>query len=134
MRCIGKIKVVEMEIMNMSILIKNIGIPKMVKLMKFQDIKIIKQNYMTGNGYGNGKIIQVYSRIIPIRMKRSELDDSEFGLPELRKYPMPDKDHVLSAIKFFNYVSQKMKRTRKEYKEKDETIWVSSDHVGEKTD
>ena len=118
----------------MSILIKNIGIPKMVKLMKFQDIKIIKQNYMTGNGYGNGKIIQVYSRIIPIRMKRSELDDSEFGLPELRKYPMPDKDHVLSAIKFFNYVSQKMKRTRKEYKEKDETIWVSSDHVGEKTD
>jgi len=32
-------------------------------------------------------------------------EDMKFGLPEKKKYPMPDRDHVLSAIKFFNYVS-----------------------------
>lgn len=32
-------------------------------------------------------------------------DDKEYGLPDLKKYPMPDEKHVLSAIKFFNYVS-----------------------------
>lgn len=28
----------------------------------------------------------------------------KYGLPELKKYPMPDREHVLSAIRFFNYV------------------------------
>ena len=36
------------------------------------------------------------------KLKASERTD--FGLPEKKKYPMPDKAHVLSAIKFFNYV------------------------------
>ena len=31
--------------------------------------------------------------------------DMKYGLPEKKKYPMPDRDHVISAIKFFNYVS-----------------------------
>ena len=39
-------------------------------------------------------------------MNRSELPDSVFGIPELRKYPMQDREHVLSAIKFFNYVDK----------------------------
>ena len=30
--------------------------------------------------------------------------DMKYGLPELKKYPMPDLEHVRSAIKFFNYV------------------------------
>lgn len=38
--------------------------------------------------------------------KRSELKDSDFGLPKERKYPLDTKEHVLSAIKFFNYVSE----------------------------
>lgn len=33
--------------------------------------------------------------------------DMKYGLPDKKKYPMPDRDHVLSAIKFFNYVSPK---------------------------
>ena len=37
---------------------------------------------------------------------RSELPDSEFGLPDKRKYPLHDPAHVQSAIKFFNYVSE----------------------------
>lgn len=38
--------------------------------------------------------------------KRSELKDSDFGLPKERKYQLDTKKHVLSAIKFFNYVSE----------------------------
>lgn len=29
----------------------------------------------------------------------------KYGLPDKKKYPMPDRDHVMSAIKFFNYVT-----------------------------
>lgn len=66
-------------------------------------------------------------------MKRSDLKDSEFGLPKLRKYPMPDKDHVLSAIKFFNYVSpENEKELAKNIKKKMKQYNVSSDHIGDK--
>lgn len=33
--------------------------------------------------------------------------DMKYGLPEKKAYPMPDRKHVMSAIKFFNYVSPK---------------------------
>ena len=32
-----------------------------------------------------------------------ENDDKKYGIPKLKKYPMPDAKHVRSAIKFFNY-------------------------------
>lgn len=38
---------------------------------------------------------------------RSELPDNMFGLPNKRKYPLETKKHVLSAIRFFNYVDNK---------------------------
>ena len=31
-------------------------------------------------------------------------DEKKYGIPELKKYPMPDADHVRSAIRFFNDV------------------------------
>ena len=34
-------------------------------------------------------------------------EDMKYGLPEKNAYPMPDRKHVMSAIKFFNYVSPK---------------------------
>lgn len=34
-------------------------------------------------------------------------DRKDFGLPELKKYPMPDREHVLLAIKFFNWCYKK---------------------------
>ena len=37
--------------------------------------------------------------------QRKNMKDSEYGLPKLRKYPMPDESHVRSAIRFFNHVS-----------------------------
>lgn len=30
--------------------------------------------------------------------------DLKYGLPSIKKYPMPDRNHVRSAIRFFNYV------------------------------
>lgn len=34
-----------------------------------------------------------------------ELKQRKYAFPDERKFPMPDKKHVLSAIKFFNYIS-----------------------------
>ena len=39
--------------------------------------------------------------------KRSELPDEVFGIPQERKYPMPDEKHTRSAIKLFNHVDPK---------------------------
>lgn len=41
---------------------------------------------------------------ICLEAKRSELDDSEFGVPSKRKFPLDTEKHVRSAVKFFNYV------------------------------
>jgi len=38
--------------------------------------------------------------------ERNVLKDEDFGLPSQRKYPLNDKEHVLEAIKFFNYVKK----------------------------
>ena len=40
--------------------------------------------------------------------EKEEADEAmQYGLPTKKKFPMPDADHVRSAIKFFNYVSPK---------------------------
>lgn len=39
--------------------------------------------------------------------ERNKLDDDDFGIPELRKYPLNDKKHVEQAIKMFNHVEKK---------------------------
>ena len=30
--------------------------------------------------------------------------DEHYGLPEQKKFPLPDRAHIMSAIRFFNYV------------------------------
>lgn len=35
---------------------------------------------------------------------RREIAESDFGIPSQRKYPMPDKSHLMQAIRFFNKV------------------------------
>ena len=91
----------------------------------------------TGNLTKYGYYVSLYNGTISesslLEMKRSELDDSEFGLPELRKYPMPDKDHVLSAIRFFNYVSpENEKELARNIKKKMKQYNISPDRVGDK--
>ena len=46
---------------------------------------------------------------VKIIYKESE-DPHKYGIPELKKFPMPDRKHVISAIKFFNYVEPKYEK------------------------
>ena len=39
--------------------------------------------------------------------ERNNLEDNQFGIPELRKYPLNDEAHVRAAVKFFNHVEPK---------------------------
>ena len=41
--------------------------------------------------------------------QRNSLSDDMFGVPETRSYPMPDREHVLSAIQMFNRLGDKSK-------------------------
>lgn len=40
---------------------------------------------------------------------REELDDSVFGLPERREFPMPDAAHVRAAEAYFRYCPEELK-------------------------
>ena len=68
-----------------------------------------------------------------ISKERNSLDDSVFGIPSQRRYPLNDKAHVLAAIRMFNHVdsaheaelARNIKRKMKEY-------GISPDQVGEK--
>ena len=133
-RCIGKIKVVENGDNEYEYTYKKYRYTKDGKAHEIPGYKDYKAKLYDWKWIwewkDNTSLIQESSLL---EMKRSELDDSEFGLPELRKYPMPDKDHVLSAIKFFNYVSpENEKELAKNIKKKMKQYGVSSDHVGEK--
>lgn len=44
------------------------------------------------------------------QLTENELQKRHYAFPEKRKFPLPDRDHVLSAIKFFNYVSPNEER------------------------
>lgn len=40
-------------------------------------------------------------------LSAEEVADRHYAFPEQRRFPLFDKAHVLSAIRFFNYVSPK---------------------------
>ena len=40
---------------------------------------------------------------------RRELSDSDFGLPDLREFPMPDAAHVRAAEAYFRYAPEDRK-------------------------
>ena len=46
-------------------------------------------------------------KILVINEKLAYRDRKDFGLPKLKKFPMPDKKHVLLAIKYFNWAFKK---------------------------
>lgn len=37
-------------------------------------------------------------------LKHSATDNTFYGVPEQKKFPLDSREHVISAIKFFNYV------------------------------
>ena len=53
---------------------------------------------------------QKYFEYDDLRHGDIEEDDKKYGVPEQKKFPLPDKKHVISAIKFFNYVSPKYEK------------------------
>lgn len=57
----------------------------------FNDLVSIGQNFLEHENF----------------LKHADLEDDEhkYGIPELKKFPMPDAAHVKSAIRFFNYVT-----------------------------
>ena len=43
--------------------------------------------------------------------KRNRLNDSDFGIPEKRMYPLHDKAHIESAVRLFGHAENKYKRS-----------------------
>ena len=43
--------------------------------------------------------------------QRDKLNDSDFGIPELRKYPLHDKSHVEAAVKMFPHAPLKYRKS-----------------------
>ena len=65
--------------------------------------------------------------------KRNSLKDSEFGLPDKRKFPLNDESHVRAAIRFFNYCDESDRaELAKRIKSKMKKYGISYDIVGEK--
>ena len=73
------------------------------------------------------------NRIIFCEDKLTSKERTDFGLPRERKYPMPDKAHVLAAIRMFNHVDPySEKELATNIKKKMKQYGISPDQVGEK--
>lgn len=70
--------------------------------------------------------------IVHSTLSKEELDKRKYAFPEERKFPLPDKDHVLSAIKFFNYISpDKEEKLAKEILKRIKEYGMTDINVGE---
>lgn len=86
----------------MNNMIKNNKIKDICKYINTDDISVFPkyiQSYIMKNLKTQ---FSTYSESELSYSKRKALEDSEFGLPEKRAYPMPDIDHVKAAIRMFN--------------------------------
>lgn len=85
-----------------------------------------------------GEFINEYTDISYIKesmtsKERNELKDDDFGIPELRKYPIHDKKHVEQAIKMFNHVEKKYEAELADnLLDAMERYHISTDVVGDK--
>lgn len=77
--------------------------------------------------YGEARIKEMASK------ERNKLEDDDFGIPELRKYPLHDKKHVEQAIKMFNHVEKKYEAELADnLLDAMERYHISTDIVGDK--
>jgi len=59
-------------------------------------------------------------------------EEVEYGVPEEKKFPLDSKEHVVSAIKFFNYVKPEYEQQLADALiTKMQQYEISNDHVGE---
>lgn len=104
---------------------------------KMQNLNMFHSYYMERNIYHiieNNKIIkenESEEEYIEEKALTSK-ERTDFGLPGKKKYPMPDKKHVLLAIKFFNHVdSEDEKELAKNINSKIKSYGLTDIHVGD---
>ena len=109
---------------------KSVSDPDMAKNGKFYELDTVKDILIPEHKKALEIVFGITESAIE-ESKRSDLPDEVFGLPKQRKYPMPDKKHVLSAIKFFNYVdSENEKELAKNIKKQMKKYNIPSSSVG----
>lgn len=86
--------------------------------MKYRDIELLTENTLLEEKLSS--------------KQRNQIDSNQFGLPSQRRYPMPDKAHVMAAIRMFNHVEpQYEKELAKNIIKKMKQYKISPDTVGE---
>ena len=67
-----------------------------------KEVNSLAENYIE-----KASELSYYQNLLEMtRAERDKLNDSQFGIPSKRKYPLDSPTHVKSAIKFFNYCSK----------------------------
>lgn len=103
-----------------------------IKSLNIEHIKIISDNGRSIISVSCSTDKEPANIVTESRLPSNKSIDPEFGLPDKKKYPLFDKAHVLSAIKFFNYTSgEDSERLASAIKSKMKQYGISSDSVGE---
>ena len=68
---------------------------------------IVENILMAMNDFLQKQMILEGNTMPELEHSDMEEDKHKYGIPEQKKFPMPDAYHVKSAIKFFNYVTPK---------------------------
>ena len=78
-----------------------------------QDVDLLKWDHPSAQMIGKVVNICETENGLVATVEHSDTEDTDeglYGIPEIKKYPMPDKKHVKSAIRFFNYVDPKYEK------------------------
>jgi len=75
-----------------------------------QDVDLLNWDHPSAQAIGKVVDTRETENGLEVTVEHSDLDEDDkhrYGVPSLKKFPMPDKRHVKSAIRFFNYVDPK---------------------------
>ena len=61
--------------------------------------------------YEDDSVVKFINEDKLIAKERNKLDDSSFGIPDTRSYPLNDKSHVKAAIRMFNHCPKDKEKT-----------------------
>lgn len=77
-----------------------------------QDVDLLNWDHPSAQVIGKVTDIHETENGLEVTVEHSDPEDDEdlYGVPELKKFPMPDKKHVKSAIRFFNYVDPRYEK------------------------